>query len=437
MITRLIYNARVVNEGRSFLGYVAVGDDGLIADVAEGNPSREMIDAAKEAVDAQGWLLLPGAIDAHVHFRDPGLTHKGDFATESAAALAGGVTSVIDMPNVKPVTVTLADWERKMERAAQVSRVNYSAYIGATADNIPSLKDLDYSRVAGVKLFLGSSTGNMLLNDPATLRRLLSTVPAVIAVHAEDDAMVKAGMEWARGEFEGREVPIPMHSAIRSRRACFSAAKQIVELARETGARLHLLHVSTQEELSLLDTGRVGEKRVTAETCPHYLLLSAYDYPRLGAKMKCNPAIKLPSDAAALRQALLDGRIDTIGTDHAPHLWSEKQGDALSAASGMPSIQFALPLMLDTLPPEVVVEKMAHNPARVFGMDRRGFLRKGYHADMALVSPSRWTITRNDILSPCAWSPYEGRVLNHRVERAWVATPLPPPIHPLITVWWA
>ncbi len=425
MITRLIYNARVVNEGRSFLGYVAVGDDGLIADVAEGNPSREMIDAAKEAVDAQGWLLLPGAIDAHVHFRDPGLTHKGDFATESAAALAGGVTSVIDMPNVKPVTVTLADWERKMERAAQVSRVNYSAYIGATADNIPSLKDLDYSRVAGVKLFLGSSTGNMLLNDPATLRRLLSTVPAVIAVHAEDDAMVKAGMEWARGEFEGREVPIPMHSAIRSRRACFSAAKQIVELARETGARLHLLHVSTQEELSLLDTGRVGEKRVTAETCPHYLLLSAYDYPRLGAKMKCNPAIKLPSDAAALRQALLDGRIDTIGTDHAPHLWSEKQGDALSAASGMPSIQFALPLMLDTLPPEVVVEKMAHNPARVFGMDRRGFLRKGYHADMALVSPSRWTITRNDILSPCAWSPYEGRVLNHRVERAWVATPSP------------
>ncbi|MCC8175582.1 MAG: amidohydrolase family protein [Bacteroidales bacterium] len=425
MISHLIYNARVVNEGRSFLGFVAVGDDGLIAEVGEGMPSQEMLAQAKEAVDTQGWLLLPGAIDVHVHFRDPGLTHKGDFATESMAALKGGVTSVIDMPNVKPVTVTLADWERKMERAAQVSHVNYSAYFGATADNIPSLMDLDYSRVAGVKLFLGSSTGNMLLNDPATLRQLLSTVPAVIAVHAENDAMVKAGMEWAKREFEGGEVPIPMHSAIRSRRACFSAAKQIIELARETGARLHLLHVSTQEELALLDAGGVGEKRVTAETCPHYLLLSAYDYPRLGAKMKCNPAIKLPSDAAALRQALLDGRIDTIGTDHAPHLWSEKHGDALTAASGMPSIQFALPLMLDMLPPEVVVEKMAHNPARIFGIVRRGFLRPGYHADMVLVSPTEWTVTRDDILSPCGWSPYEGRTLNHRVERTFLSTPSP------------
>ncbi|MCC8038468.1 MAG: amidohydrolase family protein [Bacteroidales bacterium] len=425
MLSHIIYNARVFNEGRSFLGYLAVDEDGLIAEVAEGAPSRELLDSAREAVDAKGWLLLPGAIDAHVHFRDPGLTHKGDFATESAAAKAGGVTSVIDMPNVKPVTVTVADWERKMERATKVSHVNYAAYIGATSDNIPQLKDLDYTRMAGVKLFLGSSTGNMLLNDPATLRQLLSTVPAVIAVHAEDDAMVKAGTEWAKGEFPEGEVPIPMHSAIRSRGACFSAAKPIVDLARETGARLHLLHVSTQEELALLDNGRAEEKRVTAETCPHYLLLSAYDYPRLGAKMKCNPAVKLPSDAAALRKALLDGRIDTIGTDHAPHLWSEKQGDALTAASGMPSIQFALPLMLDILPPEVVVEKMAHNPARIFAIDRRGFLRKGYHADMVLVSTTNWTITRDDILSHCGWSPYEGRELGHRVERTFISGPSP------------
>lgn len=414
----VVYNAEIVNEGRRYRGYVTVDTDGLFGESGEGEPSADLLSATEEAIDAEGQLLLPGVIDTHVHFRDPGLTAKGDIATESQAALAGGVTSYIDMPNTRPATVSITDWEAKMARAAEVSAINYAFYIGATADNIETLAHADYSRVAAVKLFLGSSTGNMLLDEPATLKRLFESVPALIAVHAESEPLIAAGRAEATARFAGGEVPLPMHSVIRSRRACVEASRRAVELARATGARLHLLHVSTADELSLLDSGKAEGKQITAETCPNYLLFTALDYPRMGSRVKCNPAVKLPADRDSLRLAVANGLIDTIATDHAPHLPVDKEGDALTAASGMPMIQFSLAAMLDLAAEghwsvETVVEKMSHNPATIYKIDRRGFIRRGYHADFVLVSRKAQEVNSETILSRCGWSPLEGRTLGH------------------------
>lgn len=414
----LVRDADIVNEGRRFRGYLTVDSDGFFGEIGRGEPSAELAAASAEVVDAGGRLLLPGIIDTHVHFRDPGLTHKGDMATESRAALAGGVTSFIDMPNTRPATVTVADWEWKMARAAEVSAANYAFYIGATADNIDALAGVDYSRVAAVKLFLGSSTGNMLLDDPAALRRLFGNVPALIAVHAESEPLIAAGKRWAAERFASGEVPVAMHSVIRPRRACLEASRRAVGIARETGARLHLLHVSTAEELSLLSGGPVNGKNITAETCPNYLLFTALDYPELGARCKCNPSVKLPCDRDALRRAVAADLIDTIATDHAPHLLAEKSGDALTAASGMPMVQFSLAAMLDLAADgwfgvEKVAEKMAHNPAELYRIDRRGFLRPGYHADFVIVGAEPQTVTPSSIISRCGWSPLEGRELGH------------------------
>lgn len=417
---KLIHNAYIVNEGRSFLGYVVI-DGEFISRVCEGVAPENLFDGA-EAIDGNGCLLLPGVIDTHVHFRDPGLTHKADMATESRAAVAGGVTSFIDMPNTKPQTVTMADVEWKMQRASEVSVANYGFFIGATADNIESLASADYTRVAGVKLFLGSSTGNMLLNDPDTIGQIFDRVPALVAVHAEDEEILRKRRQ-AVVERYGENLPMDFHPVIRNHDVCFEASRKIVELARRHNHRLHLLHVSTARELELLTQGTPEGKLITAETCPQYLAFSDEQYAMLGSRIKCNPAIKRPADRDALREAVIDGRIDTIATDHAPHLPQEKQGTALTAVSGMPMIQFSLVLMLQMVDEGIfdlhtVVSHLCHNPATIYGIDRRGFIRPGYYADLTIVNNDcePYTITDQWAISRCGWTPLAGLTVGNKVE---------------------
>ncbi|MDE6309878.1 MAG: amidohydrolase family protein, partial [Muribaculaceae bacterium] len=289
----VIYNAELVNEGERFRGYLAIDSNGLIAEIGRGEPSPGLLESAAHTYDGEGALLIPGVIDTHVHFREPGLTHKGTIESESLKALRGGVTSFIDMPNCNPTTVDLNTWQWKMDRAALTSSINYAFYLGATSQNIDLLANADYTRVAAVKLFIGSSTGNMLLNDERMLRQLLMRVPALIAVHSESEGLIIKGREWAKQRF-GEHVPLPMHSVIRSRRACVEGTKHIVRLAVEHNARLHVCHVSTAQELDLFTPGAAAHKRITAETSANYLTYTCLDYPRLGTAIKCNPAIKLP-----------------------------------------------------------------------------------------------------------------------------------------------
>ncbi len=421
----LLRNVRMVNEGTVTPGWLLI-EGAFIAALGEGEPDEEILRKATVTIDGRGRLLLPGAIDEHVHFRDPGLTHKADMATESRAAVAGGVTSFIDMPNTMPMTVSRAAVDAKMERASEVSVANYGFFIGATNNNIDELLAADYTRIAGVKLFLGSSTGNMLVDSQSTISRLFAEVHALIAVHAEDEATVKECKAEVIARY-GEEPPVATHPLIRSREACVKATRLAVETARATGARLHVLHISTADELEMFSPGPVEGKRITAETCPQYLLFSDEDYARLGARIKCNPAIKSAADREALLAALATGVIDVIATDHAPHLLKEKEGNALTAVSGMPMIQFSLPSMLTLalggkLSLTEVVEKMAHNPARIFAIDRRGFLREGYYADLALVDDGcePYAVSPDMVVSRCGWSPLEGMELRAKVEKTWV-----------------
>ena len=421
----LIHNACIVNEGTSFLGYVAIRGE-FIDKVAAGEPDAELIGAASTVIDAAGRLLLPGVIDTHVHFRDPGLTHKADMATESRAAVAGGVTSFIDMPNTRPATTTMAEVEAKLARAAEVSVANYGFFIGATADNLDELRTADYSRCAGVKLFMGSSTGNMLVDNSEAIDRLFAEVPALVAVHAEDETLLRQRRE-AIVERYGEQLSLDFHPVIRNHDVCFEASRRIVEIARRHNHRLHLLHISTAQELSLLQPGDPSTKLITAETCPQYLAFSDEQYPMLGTRIKCNPAIKRPADRDALRQAVTDGVIDTIATDHAPHLPEEKQGTALTAASGMPMIQFSLTLMLQMADEGIfdiytIVREMCHNPATIYGIDRRGFIREGYYADLVLVNNDcePYTITDQWVISRCGWTPLAGLTVGNKVDMTFV-----------------
>ena len=421
----LIHNACIVNEGTSFLGYVAIRGE-FIDKVAAGEPDAELIGAASTVIDAAGRLLLPGVIDTHVHFRDPGLTHKADMATESRAAVAGGVTSFIDMPNTRPATTTMAEVEAKLARAAEVSVANYGFFIGATADNLDELRTADYSRCAGVKLFMGSSTGNMLVDNSEAIDRLFAEVPALVAVHAEDETLLRQRRE-AIVERYGEQLSLDFHPVIRNHDVCFEASRRIVEIARRHNHRLHLLHISTAQELTLLQPGEPSTKLITAETCPQYLAFSDEQYPMLGTRIKCNPAIKRPADRDALRQAVTDGVIDTIATDHAPHLPEEKQGTALTAASGMPMIQFSLTLMLQMADEGIfdiytIVREMCHNPATIYGIDRRGFIREGYYADLVLVNNDcePYTITDQWVISRCGWTPLAGLTVGNKVDMTFV-----------------
>ena len=421
----LLHNCTIINENRRIDGYIVV-EDGMIADVSEGRPDEATLRSCGDVMDLQGCWVLPGVIDDQVHFRDPGLTHKGDIATESRAAVAGGVTSYMDMPNVLPPTTTIDALEAKYARAAEVSMANYSFFIGATNDNIDTLLDVDYSKTCGVKAFLGSSTGNMLVNDPVALHRLFAEVPALIAVHSEDEATIAANRARYVAE-RGEDLPVQFHPIIRDAEACYVSTSRAVERAARYGTRLHVLHLSTARELPLFDAAAPLErKRITAEVCVHHLWFCDEDYARLGNMIKCNPAVKSAADREALRKALRDGRIDIVATDHAPHLWAEKQGSCLKAASGMPLVQFSLVAMLEMAAEgiftvEQVVDKMCHAPARLYRIDRRGFLRRGYHADIAVVRPGdAFTVTEGNVVSRCGWSPFMGVTFHNRVAMTMV-----------------
>lgn len=418
----LIKNALIINEGRSYQGSVLIEGD-KIASVSEGSyvPGMEA-----EVIDATGKWLLPGCIDDQVHFREPGLTHKAEISTESRAAVAGGVTSYMDMPNTIPQTTTLDALRWKLDRAATVSRANYSFFFGGTNDNLEEVWRIDRSRVPGLKLFLGSSTGNMLVDNPETLEHIFSDSGMLIAVHAEKEEIIRRNREHYI-QLYGEDLDISFHSKIRSEEACYASSAEAVELAHKTGARLHLLHLSTAKETTLLDNQLpLSEKRITGEVCVHHLWFDDSDYARFGNRIKWNPSIKTAADRDALRKAVNDNTIDVVATDHAPHLLSEKEGSCLKAASGGPLVQHSLVAMLrmaemGIFTKEKVVEKMAHMPADLYHIDRRGYIRHGYFADLVLIDPTvHWTVAKDNILSKCGWSPFEGYTFHHAVWKTFV-----------------
>lgn len=417
----LIKNATLINEGTERVASVLIEDDLIAAIFEEGQEADAEADVT---IEARGMLLMPGVIDDHVHMRDPGMTHKADMATETRAAAAGGVTSVMDMPNVVPQTTSLQLWADKMQHAAQHCRVNYAIYLGATNDNIDEIRRMDPARIPALKLFMGSSTGGMLVDREEALREIFCQCPTLIMTHCEDTSRINQRMQEAKQQ-EGDDPSIGRHPWVRDAQACYDSSALAVRLAKETGARLHLAHITTAQELSLLVPGTdIRKKQITAEVCPQHLLFCDEDYATLGSLIKCNPAIKSAADRAALRKAAQDGLLDIIGTDHAPHLLSEKQGGAAKAVSGMPMLQFSLPLMLTLANAGIIsrtrlVEMMCHNPARLFGIERRGFIRPGYKADLVLLKSETWTVQEADILSRCQWSPLTGETLQWRVEGTW------------------
>lgn len=413
-----IRNAKIVNEGRTFVGSLVIEDD-IIAEVLEGDalPSAP----GDETVDATGCYLLPGVIDSHVHFRDPGLTHKADMDTESRAAAAGGVTTFLDMPNTVPQTVTPEAIMEKMKTAYTKSHVNFGFFIGATAANASTLGKINPRHVCGIKLFMGASTGDMHITKTSVLREVFENARVPLVTHCEDSSIIDKNLAAYKEQY-GADPDVRFHPAIRSEEACYKSTARAVRLAQETGARLHVAHVSTARELKLF---RPNSRRITAEVCVPHLLFCDRDYARLGGRIKCNPAVKAEADRDALRKALAAGGISTIATDHAPHLLSEKQGGCVRAASGMPMVQFSLVAMLGlvdegVLSIERLVHLMCHNPATIFQIENRGFLREGYKADIVLVRPHAfWTLTPNLIESKCGWSPLEGRTLRWKVEKTY------------------
>ena len=419
MIT-LIHGGHIVNEGRVTDGDIII-EDGDIQAVG----SLTDVDKSVNVIDASGCYVLPGIIDDHVHFREPGLTEKADIESESRAAAAGGVTSYFDMPNCKPQTTSLEALNDKFERSQHRSYVNYSFFYGATNDNADTFAQLPAHRIPGVKLFMGSSTGNMLVDRQQSLERIFKTCKLPLMVHCEDTAIINRNMEEAQKAW-GEDPPVSLHAMIRSEEACLSSTRKAIQLAEQYGTRLHIAHVSTAEELDLLppiSSPQASVPRITAEACVGHLYFTQLDHERLGALIKVNPAIKTPVDQFMLREALNDGRITVVATDHAPHLLEQKQGGCARAASGMPMIQFSLPTMLELVDAGVLkmtrlVELMCHNPARLFGVERRGFLRPGYRADITIVRPhAPWTVTKDVIQSKCGWSPLEGHQFQWRVER--------------------
>ena len=410
----LIFGGKVVNEGKVLTASVVVDND-TITDIIEGiDTPRGSYD---QIVDATGCFVLPGVIDDHVHFRDPGLTQKADMQTESRAAAFGGVTSYLDMPNTKPQTTTIDALEAKYADAAKKSHVNYGFFIGATNDNIEEVCSVNPQHVPGIKLFMGSSTGNMLVDKRDVLKQLFANSPLPIMAHCEDTDIINRNMQLAKQKY-GDDPAVEHHPEIRSEEACWESTRLAVELASETGARLHVAHLTTERELQLFGS----DPKITAEAVIAHLFFCDDDYKTLGTRIKCNPAIKTRADRDALRRALSDGRIATVGTDHAPHLLSDKEGGCANAASGMPMVQFSLVAMLElvdegVLSIERLVELMAHNPARLFEIAKRGFLRKGYKADIVLVKPqSPWTVDKDCIQSKCGWSPMEGHTFQWQVR---------------------
>ena len=410
---RLIKNAIIVNEGLQKAGSIVIADDHIAEIHADTTPHGTY----DETVDATGCFVFPGIIDSHVHFREPGLTRKADMESESRAAAYGGVTSFFDMPNTQPQTTTPEALEEKFALAAAKSHVNYSFFFGATNENASLFPRLDTHRIPGIKLFMGSSTGNMLVDRRETLEQIFATAPLPIMAHCEDTGIINQNMARVKAEF-GSDPAVGFHPVIRSEEACYESTRLAVELATRHHARLHIAHLTTARELELIDARSAD---ITAEATIAHLMFTDRDYARLGTLIKCNPAIKRPSDREALRKALTDGRIATIGTDHAPHLLSEKQGGCAKAASGMPMIQFSLVAMLEladqgVLTLERIAELMCHNPARLFSVNERGFIRQGMKADLTIVKPhAPWTVTEECIQSRCKWSPMTGHTFDWQV----------------------
>jgi dihydroorotase len=404
----LIINARLVNESRIAEGDLRVRN-GRIAAIA---PSLAAV-SGERVIDAAGQHLLPGFIDDQVHFRDPGLTHKGDMATESAAAVAGGITSFMEMPNVKPPTTHRAAVADKYQRAAGRARANFAFYIGATNDNLDELCAVTPAEACGIKVFMGASTGNMLVDDPEVLDRLFADAPLLIVTHCEDTPTISANEAAARARY-GEDVPMAEHAAIRSVEACYRSSSLAVELARRHDTRLHVLHLTTAKEMALFMPAPIADKRITAEVCVHHLWFAVDDYARLGARIKCNPSVKTAADRAALLAALKEDRIDVVATDHAPHLAGEKANRYFGAPAGLPLVQHALLSLLEhhhdgVLDLELIVRKASHAPAELFGVADRGYLREGYWADLVLVNLDRPTIASDaTALSRCAWTPFDG-----------------------------
>jgi dihydroorotase len=418
----LIHNATIVNEGRPFAGYVLIRGQRILA-VGEGDVEA---DSTCEVVDANGMLLLPGIIDCHVHFREPGVTHKGDISTESRAAVAGGVTSFFEMPNTQPQTVTLALLEQKMAIAAEKSVANYSFFLGASNDNIAEIVNADPRSVCGVKVFFGASTGNMLVDKITSLEEIFKKSPIPVAAHCEDETIIRANSEAMKLKY-GEDVPIEMHPVIRNSEACYRSSELAVNLARKHNTRLHITHLSTAAELSLLENNiPLSEKRITAEVCTHYLWFCDQDYARLGTKLKVNPAIKSANDQEALLQGLIKNKIDIISTDHAPHLADEKANTYFKAPSGTPLVQHSLPAMLQMVKQgkmaiTTLVEKMCHAPAICYNIEKRGFIRPGYFADLVLVNTENpFTVEKENILYKCNWSVFEGTTFDAQVEKTYV-----------------
>lgn len=420
----LIKNAQIVNEGRIFNGAVLI-DGEFIAKVFDGqNISMEFLQGAI-VIDARGKYLVPGAIDDQVHFREPGMTHKGEIATESRAAVAGGVTSYMEMPNTKPQAVTQQLLEQKYERAAEVSAANYSFYMGATNDNLNEVMKTNGADVCGIKVFMGSSTGNMLVDDETILSEIFRNTKLLVATHCEDEPTIIRNTALYREKY-GEFVPMSAHPKIRSAEACFKSTAKAVELASKYGTRLHVLHLSTADEMKLFESGPVDKKHITAEVCVHHLWFDEQDYIAFGTHIKWNPAIKSAADKAALWEALLNDKIDVVATDHAPHTLEEKTHSYFKAPSGGPLVQHSLTAMLEmskkgSLTVEKVIEKMCHAPADLFRIDRRGYIREGYYADLALVDQAQpWVVSPENILYKCGWSPFDGMEFSHRVTDTFV-----------------
>lgn len=409
MAKLLIKDAVIVNENETFQGDVLCENDKIIQ-ILKGTIDEE----ADTVIDAKGLVLMPGVIDDQVHFREPGFTHKAEIATESRAAVAGGVTSYMEMPNTNPQAVTNEELEKKYTKASQVSPANYSFFLGATNNNIEEVKKVDKKNVCGVKIFMGSSTGNMLVDHEEALRQIFEHSPILIATHCEDEETIRSNSEKAKEEF-GEDVPFSQHPIIRSPEACFISSNLAITLANEYGSRLHILHISTDIETALFRNNiPLKEKKITSEVCVHHMWFSDEDYEEKGSLIKCNPAIKSMQDRATLLEALKDGSLDIIATDHAPHTMEEKNNKYFSAPSGLPLVQHSLVAMLDfvsrkDITLEFLVEKMCHAPADCFNVEKRGYIREGYFADLVLVDLNKTsTPTKENILYKCGWSPFEG-----------------------------
>ncbi|WP_338800389.1 dihydroorotase [Pseudomonas sp. RSB 5.4] len=420
MSSVLIRNARLVNEGREFDGDLLVSH-GRIVKIARSIDGE----TARVEIDANGQWLLPGMIDDQVHFREPGAPDKGCIHTESRAAVAGGITSFMDMPNTQPATLTLEALMDKKRRAAINSVANYGFHFGVSRDNLDTVAALNPCEVAGVKVFMGASTGNMLVDDPQILERLFTEVPTILLAHCEHTPSIEANAARMR-ERRCEHLPANIHALIRDAEACYRSSSLAVELARRHGTRLHVLHLTTARELALFEDKPLAQKHITAEVCLHHLLFDESDYPALGNLIKCNPAIKTRADRDALRAALLSNRLDVIGSDHAPHTWAEKQRPYAEAPSGLPLVQHALPALLElvadgVLPITTLVAKTSHRVADLFAIPDRGYLREGYWADLVLVEPAALEVSRQPIMSQCGWTPFADKTFRYRVNTTLVS----------------